>query len=432
MKRMRIHPPLALALLLCASNAFAADAGAPAPTDEAADDEAAAPHGHAGHAHGGSEMFDAPPDTTNENASLSTGTLDVAIVDPTGKPLPNTQVTLGILYTSIAKGESRKRVVAMTNERGVARFEHLESGSAVAYRPMVMSDGATFSAMPFRMPDEHGMDALLHVYPIVEDIETALVVTQSVLYAEIKDDRIQIQEAFKIYNFGKSAWVPKDLVVSLPENFTAFSSQQGMSDVGVDAVPKKGVRIRGTFGPGQHVIEFRWQLPYEGEANVSFDVGTPPRMAASRVMVPASRDMKLEVDSYPAPQSTSDGSGQRMLLTERQFRRDEAPLKTVSVRIGGLPTEGPGKYLATLMATAVLSLGLVFGTRRSEDTSRDVKGERSRALAELEDLERARQAGDVGPQTYEKERRRILDAIARTFASEAPRAATARRRAGRA
>ena len=42
-------------------------------------------------------------------------------------------------------------------------------------------------------------------------------------------------------------WIPsgqrtrEDLVVPLPENFTAFTTQQGMSDVGVDAVPGKGV-----------------------------------------------------------------------------------------------------------------------------------------------------------------------------------------------
>src|SRR5262249_55157695 len=152
---------------------------------------------------------------------------------------------------------------------------------------------------------------------------------------------IQVQQAFKVYNLGASAWVPKDLVIPLPETFTAFTTQQGMTDVGVDAVPQKGVRLRGTFAPGQHMIEFRWQLPYTGESEVSFDIGMAPHMAAPRVIAPASKDMKLDVPGFPTPQSASDGQGQRALITEKQLRRDESPLKKVTVTIQGLPTEGP-------------------------------------------------------------------------------------------
>jgi hypothetical protein len=361
-------------------------------------------------------MFQAPEDGAMDDPTLPVGTLEIYITDPTGKPLPNTNVTLGVLYNSVAKGESRKRISLTTNATGVARLDQLETGSSVAYRPMVISEGATFSVMPFRMPEKTGMRALLHVYPIVESIDSALVVTQSVIYTEVKDDRIQVQQALKIYNFGRNAWVPKDLVVPLPEAFTAFTSQQGMSDVGVDAVPKKGVRIHGTFGPGQHMLEFRWQLPYAGESEVRFDVGMAPRMAASRVIAPASKEMILDVPGFPPPQSTSDGMGQRALITERQLRKEDPALSTVTVVIRGLPTEGPGKIIATLLATGGLVLGLVLGAKKPR--SRDRKIERGRLLAELEDLERARQAGDVGPKTYERARRELLDALTRTFADE--------------
>ncbi len=375
------------------------------------------PHGHGAGGHGAGGMFEAPEDGAVEDSSLPVGTLEIKIADPTGKPLPNTGVTLGVLYNSVAKGESRKRLSLTTNAAGIARIDQLETGSTVAYRPSVGVDGATFAVMPFRMPEKGGMRALLHVYPVVDSIESALVVTQSVIYTEVKDDRIQVQQAFKIYNFGKSAWAPKDLVVTLPESFTAFTSQQGMSDVGVDAVPKQGARIRGTFGPGQHMIEFRWQLPYSGEAEVRFDVGMAPHMAASRVIAPASKDMVLDVPGFPPPQSTNDGMGQRALLTEKQLRREESPLKSVTVVIKGLPTEGPGKVIATLLAGGVLVFGLVLGTRKPSAGGR--KLERARLLAEIEELERARRADDVGPKTYEKARRELLDALTRTFADEA-------------
>jgi hypothetical protein len=400
---------LAAALVLVPGSALA--------QEEPDEHEDANPHaGHGGHAD--SDMFRAPEDGSVDDSTLPPGTLDFQVADPSGKPLPNYPVTLGVLFNSVAKGESRKRLTATTNAAGIARFEHLDTGSSVAYRPMAITDGATFSVMPFRLSEKTGMKALLHVYPVVEAIQDALVLSQSVIYTEVKDDRIQVQQLIKLYNFGKNAWVPKDVVLALPENFTAFTAQQGMTDIGVDAVPKKGARIRGTFGPGQHMIEFRWQLPYAGEPEVHLDVGMLPRTAAARVIAPASKDMHLEVPGFPPPQSTSDGMGQRALLTEKQVARDEKALSSVAIVLSGLPTEGPAKIIATLIACAGILAGVVFGSKSA--SRKDRAPERDRLLAELSDLERAKKAGDIGPKTYESARRDLIDALSRTFAEDAP------------
>lgn len=363
-------------------------------------------------------MFQPPEDGTADAPQLPNGTLEIAILDSSNKPMPGAQLTLGILQNSVAKGESRKRVVQTAGADGVARFDRLEGGSTMAYRPMVLRDGATFSMMPFRMPEKGGVRGVIHVYPVTSDIKEALVVGQSMIYTEVKDDRIQIQQAFKIYNFGKSAWIPKDLIVPLPESFTAFTAQQGMTDIAAEAVPKQGVRITGTFPPGQHVVEFRWQLPYAGESEVRFDVGMTPNMAASRVIAPASKDMRLEVPGFPPPQASTDAQGQRALITERQLTREETALKSVTVVISGLPTEGPGKLVATFLSAGGLVIGLVLGSRKPQ--TRERKAERARLLADLEALERAKLAGDVGPKTYERARRELVDEIARTFGGDAP------------
>jgi hypothetical protein len=384
------------------------------------------PHANGAHnAHAGGDMFQVPEDASVPDPKLPVGTLEIRVVDPTEKPIAGATVTLGILNNSVAKGESRKRVTLTADANGIARATGLETGSTVAYRPMVIADGATFSAMPFRLPDESGMRSLLHVYPVIEDIASGLIVTQSMVYAEVKDDRIQVQEAFKVYNVGRSAWVPKDLVLKLPPEFTAFTSQQGMTDIGTDAVPKTGVRIRGTFAPGQHTVEFRWQLPYQGEADVHFEVGLPPRLASARVIAPASKNTVLSVPGFPQPESMNDGAGQRVLITEKQLRRDEAPLTSLSVMIGGLPTEGPGKIVATLLALVGLGIGVVLGMRRPE--RRDPSSERARLLDELSALERAKRAGEVGPKTYEAAHRELFDALTRSFAASAPTTLRSRR-----
>lgn len=404
-----------------AADAPAADQ-AQAATAQPATDPHAHPHGDP---HG--DGFFAPPqDGAMPAPDLPIGTLAIQILDSRSMPLPDTTVTLGILHSSVAKGDSRKRVTVTTDQDGVARLDDLETGSTVAYRPMVLSDDATFAVAPFRLPDQHGMRVRLHVYPVVTELDAALVAAQGVIYAEVKDDRVQIQQALRIYNFGRTAWVPKDLVLSLPEEFTAFTTQESMSDVRAEAVPKKGVRIAGTFGPGQHMIDFRWQLPYSGQSTVRFEVGMPPRTAASRVITPASREMQLEVAGFPSPQSTNDGLGQRVLLTEKQVNRDDPALSSVQVAIKGLPSDGPGKIFATMLASAGVLAGLVLGSRRS--STRDRQGERERILSELEQLERAHAAGDVGPKTYARARRELIDELARTFA-DAPSEATPRGRA---
>lgn len=384
-----------------------------APGEGAGEDD---PHGGGNQGGGMGGMGEAPEEGAIEDPTLPKGSVEVHITDPTGKPLGDTDVTLGILYNSVAKGESSKRVTTKTDAVGSARFQNLDVGSGVAYRPMVLKDGATFSVMPFQLGLKTGMRALLHVYPVVNDIEQTLVVGQSMLYAEVKDDRIQIQQAFKIYNFGRNSWVPKDVIVPLPEQFTAFATQQGMTDIGVDAVPQKGLKLRGTFSPGQHVVEFKWQLPYTGESEVKFDVGMPPHLAAARVIAPAARGMGLEVEGFDPPKPSTDGMGQRALVTEKQLRRDDKPVKSLTITIKGLPTEGPGKVIATFLALGGLVAGLVLGARKAPP--RDTKREREQLLAALESLELAHRAGTVGPKNYERGRRELLDDIARTFAAD--------------
>ena len=420
MKREIVGALGALALsagVLVTSHAGAQDsaarppAGHPAVTDDGDDD----PHG-AGSG-GGPGMAPAPEDGAMEDPTIARGAVEVHISDPTGKPMANTEVTLGIIYNSVAKGESRKRVTARTDDVGTARFTDLDVGSGIAFRPMVLKDGATFSTTPFGLGQKNGIRALLHVYPVTSDIDQALIVSQSMVYAEVKDDRVQIQQAYKIYNFGKNAWVPPpDLIVPLPETFTAFATQQGMTDVGVDAVAKKGIRIRGTFAPGQHVIEFKWQLPYTGEAEVKVDVGMPPHLAAARIIAPASRGMGMEVEGFEPTKISTDGMGQRALVTEKQLRREDPPVKSLKLSIKGLPTEGPGKFIATLLALSGLVAGVVLGARKAPP--RDTKRERQQLLAALEGLELGHREGSIGPKTYERARRELIDDLARTFAAD--------------
>ena len=62
---------------------------------------------------------------------------------------------------------------------------------------------------------------------------------------------------------------------------------------------------------------------------------------------------------------------------------------------------------------------MLYGQKTDKTkTKTGAKSERTAWLEELEELERARAEGEVGPKTYERARREIIDGIARTLAKK--------------
>jgi hypothetical protein len=434
-----VRRALIAALAAATGLVFAAHASAQQPLEPGAEDEmppghpsaaeepgggGGAPHNHDPHAHGGGGGgeggYQPPEDVEEEDARLPAGSIEIQVRDDNDKPLPKALVTLSIVNNSIAKGESKKRVPKTGDDAGMLRFDGLELGSQLAYRVSHEKDGAVFASSPFQLGVAKGMKVVLHVFPVSHDIEETLVVMQSMLYIELKDDRIQVQQAVNLFNFGRVAWVPDDVIFHLPDDFTALTSNDKMAEVGVDPVDKKGARLHGSFGPGRHQIEFRWQLPYAGSKNIELEVGTPPHLAAARVMAAASHEMKLQVEGFPEPLPDTDGQGTRILVADREMRREDAPINKMKISLRDLPTAGPARVIATCIAGAGMLLGLGYAAgatrkRPAKETRLRAKAERLRLLDEIEGLERGRVAGDVGPKTYERARRQLLDALARTL-----------------
>jgi hypothetical protein len=390
-------------------------------------------------------MFEPPEDTEQPDPSLSPGTIAVELQDADNRPVPHELVTLGVLINSVAKGDSRKHLQSTTDDRGRAVFTDLELASNIAYRVSAGYQGGAFAAAPFQLQQAKAMRVVLHVYPVTSDIQQALIVTEAVVACEIREDRIQVEEAFTIYNLGRTAWRPDDVRMKLPDAFTAFNAQASMSDQGVEdacAPPasetsectRQGrARLHGTFPPGRHAIEFRWQLPWSGDKDVDFDVGMPPHVAIARLLMPASSAIKLVASGFPPSEVRRDQQGQSFLVTERRVRPDEPRLASLSIGLHDLPTSGPGKLVATTLAAASLLIGIVLGSSnrgRAKGDGPGAKGIRASLLAELAELERARESGDVGPKTYERARRELMYDLARTLRkSETSPAPNARKKA---
>lgn len=409
-------------------DAVAANPTAEAPASTRAEDddlpeghpavENSNPHAHAGKGSGMPGVFDPPEDLEQEEPGQAPGTIKVELRDPDDKPVAGEIVTLGILLNSIAKGDSRKHLQATTDAGGQVAFSGLETASNIAYRVSSGYQGGSFAASPFQLQQVKSMHVVLHVYPVTRDLGAALIVCEATVAAELRDDRIQIEEALTVYNLGRTAWLPDETRMALPEGFTAFNSQASMSDQGVDEAGGSA-KLRGTFAPGRHAVQFRWQLPWSGDKDVDFDVGLPPHVAIARVMMPALATIKLTAADFPPPEVRRDEQGQSFLVTERRLQPNDPKLSFLSIGIHDLPTPGPGRHVATLLAICGVGTGLAFAAfgRRRQRVPGDA-GDislRDALLEELAGLERAHTSGRVGPRTYERARRELIDALAHTL-----------------
>jgi hypothetical protein len=378
------------------------------------------PHGPAGGSGGGGGMpgvFEPPPDAESEDPTLAPGTIEVDLRDADDHPVARETVNLGIIVNSIAKGDSRQHLQQTTDDLGRAVFSRLELGSNIAYRVSCGYQGGLFAASPFQLAQAKAMRVVLHVYPVTRDLQQALVVSEVTVAAEVREDRIQVEEAMTVYNLGRTAWQPDGVTMPLPEGYAAFNAQASMSDQTVSD-DHGTASLHGTFPPGRSAVEFRWQIPWSEEANVDFDVGLPPHVAIARVMMPASPDIKLSAVGFPTPDVRHDAQGQSFLVTERRVRPEEPKLANVNVGIHNLPTAGPGRTVAMVLAGCGVALGLAFafGYGRKPPTRAGTRARRAALLDDLFELERARATGEVGPKTYERSKREILDALSRLLA----------------
>ncbi len=380
-------------------------------------DSPASPHGGSGGARK-SQLFEAPPDTAVDDASLPVGTIILSLRDANEQPLPGTDVTLGILHNTVATGESRERKEATTDAEGNLRWDGMAHGSSTSYRVSVTRGKAKFGTEPFAIGDRAGKRVVLHVYNASPDIDETLIGVQGVVYLALRESSIFTQNVFAFYNLGRVAWVPENQTVELPEGYKTFNRPDSMDGVGIDEVNGKGL-LRGTIGPGQHQVDYTFSIPLESQDKQVIKLELPPHVAQMRVMVESSKNMNAEVAGFPAARKTKNRDGKRVLVTEKMVSRESGGLTTIEITLTGLPTAGPWRWLAVLLSLGAVVAGFVYVAQRreqggpDEETRRDLVEAREALLGEIVELERAHRAGEIGPKTYHRLRDALLDALER-------------------
>jgi len=360
----------------------------------------------------------APPrDESAPAPDLPKGTIEAVIVTPDNQPMASADVRLGVMFQRISEGESRSERFGRTNAEGRVRFDGLTNGSDYSYRVTFKSGPAEYASAPFPLGD-NGQRVLLHIFPVTQSIDNALVGMRSFVYIEPRDDVFVFEILYRVFNVGTVTWVPDNVVVRLPAGFKAFSAQRGMTDVMLEAVEGEGARLKGTFTPGQHDVSARFQMPKDADTSVSFRLGTLPRLAELRVIAEASAQMHLEVDGFETPQVSANQQGKRVLVTRKLLERGNELSNGFTITLSGLPVPGYGRWVAVALALAFVGVGLgaargMLRLDSSQNKTQDLARARELLLEELVDVERQRNQGDLGPKAYADARRVLLNALAR-------------------
>lgn len=437
--RVRALAALAVALGTYGSPAFAQLA---APQDEAAHEAA---H-EGGGAHGDARDLDAmpnfrraavPANSSEENSAIPAGTVRVRVVDPQGNPVEGAQVQLRMLR----EGESAGSRDARSAADGLVQFEGLRTGMGLAYRAFTEVDGARYSAPPFIMSTTAGEEVRLVRFPVEHDPRGVLL---SDVRTEItfQEDRLVVVVRASLVNFtnmsldGREprpvAFVPRDGVrFRLPEGYSAFRAdeQRAMGDQRVTEEQGFAV-LRGSFAPsaGGEAFEaaFQFRVKLEGRSEIPMVIGLPGMPVLRAVVATqAPTGMTLQVDGMGAPQERQH-NGQRVLITGAQRQsREDAEINRISIRLRGIPASaGTSRTVAAVSAAAIVLLSLATALsrlragrgaaakKRDAETTRELRGDRERLLEALRELGEARRSGEVGPETFARQRRAIVEELA--------------------
>ena len=398
-----------------ATTAAPASSAQPATTAAPANPHVQNPHAQNPHAQDPHAGLSIPRDSVTADASIPKGTIVASIVDPSGSPLPGTQVRLGKMFQSISQGDQRDSETKVTNTSGEVTFAGLATESNFSYRISVERSGAEFASTPFQLPRDTGQRVVLHVYPVTRDIKQARIAMRGLVYVEPRDDVFQFELWFQVYNVSTLTWVPSDISIELPEGSKAFTSRESMTDTRFEADGDSRARMLGTYSPGQHDVRFGFQVPNEQDGTADFYLTLPPHLAEFRVITQAAKGMTLSVRDYPPVQDSTGVRGERVLVTQKRGQQ----LNDVHFQLAGLPTRGQAPWLAVMIAAFIAGTGL-YSAKSPEAASRrrrKLHGELKRAqnviLNELVELEAAKAAGRVGPKSYEQTRRALMTALAR-------------------
>lgn len=371
------------------------------------------PHGNNPHAAMGRSRLS---DSSQPDPTVPAGTIIVSVVDPEGQPVPNARVELNSLFQSISEGNTDKRTEKVSGPDGSVTFSDLDLALRYSYQVRVNKDGASYELPAFRLT-QVGQRMVFHVYQTTSDLKRALVGFRGLTYIQMREDSFHISAMYRVMNMSQQTFLPKDITITLPAGAQAIDVETKVGDAGFMR-DGKNVKLVGSFPPGTRDLQFSFQLENQNESELHFEMGVPPHLAEQRILVEETPGMELAVPGFDHPESTVGPEQKKVIFAQKIMQPGQAEMSSVRVELSGLPTIGPGRWVAVSVAALIALGGVLFALFRSrkqshEETEQEQNAARDVLLNEMKLLELARSTDKIGPRTYEQTKREIMLALAR-------------------
>ena len=369
------------------------------------------PVGHPTNMNGGPAADGSAPDP-----NVPPGTVEIEVLDEQNRPALGAEVELVMNVQSIEEGNSQRSTKKPVPPDGKVVFGNLESGLRITYAVRVKSQGGTYDVPAFRLSNV-GQKVTVHVFPTTSDINQAFVGFRGLAYVQMREDFFHISAMYRVMNMGRQTFVPNNVTISLPAGAQAVDVQEKAGDAGFEKIGDHKVRLVGTFPPGQRDLQFTFQLENQNEKELAFELGAPPHLAEQRILVEDIPGMELSVAGFGPAETTTGPDGKPVLFAQKIMQPGQAELSSMRIELSGLPTVGPGRWMALSLALLVALGGLIMAflqkNKRSDEQLEQKKVAREVLLREMQLLESARAMDKIGPRTYEQTKREILLALAR-------------------
>lgn len=370
------------------------------------------------------------PDRAFPDEKLPPGTVAVMILDADDRPVPNAPIALAVLFSSVTKGESKDRIPATTDETGTYTFTDLKYSANYSYRLTTTNGPAEFTSQAFSLNDQNGVRVLQHRYDAVTRLAESRMLFELHMILDVKQDNMAVNHLLIAVNLGREAYVANDVRIPLPAGAEAFSAQESADGIGM-AERDGAMVLEGTFPPGQNQITYRYQVPLDGGDELSVTLPTPPRIAASRVVLKANEQMTLNVAGLPPAERGRFNDGSKVHEARSKAPQTIQEIQAVfamntpgklDITVKGIPTPGLKRTLAVLIALLAMAGGIFHVYRRKQSSGpeteiiEDLEQAQQTLLDEIALLEKLRKSGEIGPRTYRGLREQLLDALARIMA----------------
>lgn len=351
--------------------------------------------------------------TATPNPALPTGTIRVRVLDSVSEqPVSGAKIQLG----TMTRENTRSTKDATASAAGEYTFEKLAAGDGQAYRVNVLHQGAKYSSTPFRLPPEHGYDVTIRQLPTTQD-PREIVLYVGATSIELRDERLKIVQQARLVNIGSKTYVFPDggQLVKLPPTYTAFQTEEVMSDQQLRDSAGQGFRVSGSIPPGEVTLTWGFDIPYDSsEVRLAFEL--PWTTFAYRVLADAAPGMSLAVAEMPPPQLHEE-EGRRFWVSEVMRRVGETPLKVVNIHVTGLPGPGPLRIIATVAAVLVLLAGAMIARRpppvpTTAPTAFAFEERKAALVRRAAALRAERDRGEIGPEFFAEQIAEIEEQLA--------------------